>query len=158
MSGVVPRGILAYLWALPNTLLGLVVGLSCRLGGGTVRRVDGVLEVEGPWLAVLLTRATLPAGGVEALTLGHVVLGRTPTCLARCRAHEWVHVRQYERWGPFFLPAYLLSTVAQRLLGRDPYRDNRFEREAFAAAPLDGGRAGSGDEVASDSGRGAGAA
>ena len=44
-------------------------------------------------------------------------------------------MRQYERWGPFFLPAYLLSSLVALLLGRDPYLDNRFEREAFRDEP-----------------------
>jgi len=107
------------------------------IGGGTVRAVAGVLEAEGPWLAWLLRRLTLPAAGVEALTLGHVVLGRNRSCLARCRRHERVHVGQYERWGPLFLPVYAASSLWQLARGRDPYRDNRFERQAFASAPLD---------------------
>jgi hypothetical protein len=49
------------------------------------------------------------------------------------RAHEQVHVRQYERWGPFFVPAYLASSLWQGLCGRHLYRDNHFERPAFAA-------------------------
>jgi hypothetical protein len=93
--------------------------------------------VEGPWLAWLLRRGTLPAAGVEALTLGHVVLGRDRRCLERCREHERVHVAQYERWGPLFLPAYLLSSLWLLATGRDPYRDNPFERQAFAAAPIE---------------------
>ncbi|MDH3404995.1 MAG: hypothetical protein OES32_05400 [Acidobacteriota bacterium] len=131
--------LLAYLWAAPSTLLGLVLGALCRLGGGALRLTGGVVEVEGRWLAWLLERAPVPPAGVEALTLGHVVLGRSPGCLERCRAHERIHVRQYERWGPLFLPAYAASSLWQWLRGRDPYRDNRFEREAYAAAPPDGG-------------------
>ena len=42
-------------------------------------------------------------------------------------------MRQYERWGPFFLPAYLLSSLLQLLRGRHPYRENHFERQAYAA-------------------------
>jgi hypothetical protein len=43
-------------------------------------------------------------------------------------------VRQYERWGAFFFPAYLGSSLWQLVRGRDPYRHNRFEREAFRAS------------------------
>ena len=71
--------------------------------------------------------------GAAALTLGHVVWGRDGQCLVRSRAHERVHVRQYERWGPLFLPAYLLSSLLQLLRGRNPYRENHFERQAYAA-------------------------
>jgi hypothetical protein len=42
-----------------------------------------------------------------------------------------VHVRQYERWGVLFFPLYAASSLWQLARGRDPYRDNRFEREAF---------------------------
>jgi hypothetical protein len=70
----------------------------------------------------------------EPSTFGHVILGVDEATLAAVRAHEQVHVRQYERWGPFFGPAYLLSSLLQLLRGRSPYRDNLFEREAFAKA------------------------
>ena len=53
--------------------------------------------------------------------------------LSSLRAHEQVHVRQYERWGLFFVPAYLVSSLWQLLRGRHIYRDNCFEREAFGA-------------------------
>lgn len=69
------------------------------------------------------------------MTLGHVILGRTITDLDRCRRHELVHVCQAERWGPLFLPAYLLSSLSAHLRGRHFYRDNAFEEEAFRLAP-----------------------
>lgn len=122
---------LIYLWALPNTLLGLLVGGLGLLAGGRARRVDGVLEVHGPAVAWCLRRLMPWVGGAAALTLGHVVLGCDAHSLVHCRDHERVHVRQCERWGPFFLPAYLASSLAAWLRGGDPYRDNRFEREAY---------------------------
>ncbi|MHC4946851.1 MAG: hypothetical protein ACYTG1_01120 [Planctomycetota bacterium] len=66
------------------------------------------------------------------MTLGHVVIGRSSAALEQSRLHERVHVRQYERWGPFFIPAYLVSSLVSLLRGRRPYRDNIFEREAYA--------------------------
>ena len=69
------------------------------------------------------------------MTLGHVILGQDLDCLRYSRRHEHVHVRQYERWGPFFLPAYLLASFILWLRDRDPYRDNPFEREAYDQAP-----------------------
>jgi hypothetical protein len=48
-----------------------------------------------------------------------------------CREHELVHVRQYERWGPLFVPAYLLCWLVQMLRGKSGYWDNPFEREAY---------------------------
>jgi hypothetical protein len=116
-------------WALPNTLLGLALAVGWVLGGAPVRRVDGVLELALP------ARGRPPRSSAwrlpfAAITLGHVVLAVNPAELSRWRAHERVHVAQYERWGPLFLPAYLASSLWQWLRGRDAYWDNRFEVEA----------------------------
>jgi hypothetical protein len=54
--------------------------------------------------------------------------------LVRTRAHERAHVRQAERWGPFFLPAYFLASVLVAARGGHYYRDNRFERDAVDVA------------------------
>jgi len=69
----------------------------------------------------------------RAITLGHVILATDKATLSAAREHEHVHVRQYERWGPLFLPAYIISSGWQILLGRRIYRDNYFERQAFAS-------------------------
>ncbi len=79
-------------------------------------------------MGALLSRVRAP---FAAITFGHVVLGLDRAILDRVREHEQVHVRQYERWGPLFVPAYLLSSLVQLMHGRDPYRDNVFEREAY---------------------------
>lgn len=92
---------------------------------------DDLLEVYGGAVSWLLRRAVPLPGGAAALTLGRVVLGRSAAALSQCREHERIHVRQYERWGPLFIPVYLLASVAAGLRGGDPYRDNPFEREAF---------------------------
>lgn len=120
------------LWALPNTLLGLLFVPVALLSGGGVRRRAGALEVQGRGVAWILRRLVPIPGGASALTLGHVVLGRDERCLRACDAHERVHVRQYETWGPLFLPAYVAASLAALLRGADPYRENRFERAAFA--------------------------
>lgn len=121
---------LARLWTLPNTLLGLALGGLMLVFGARVRRVAGVLEFHGGgwgWLADRLPTALR----FDAMTLGHVILGRSAGALAASRAHEHVHVRQYERWGPAFVPAYLLASAWQGLRGRHVYLDNPFEREAY---------------------------
>ncbi len=125
-----------YLWAGPNTLLGLLLAMIARLTGGHAKLVDGVIEASGgalrPLLRLMPTTGSLRhPRGAAALTLGHVVLAVDEAALDRTRSHERIHVRQYERWGPLFLPAYLLASLTASLRGRDPYRDNRFEREAF---------------------------
>lgn len=121
----------AYLWAAPNSALGLLLGLVGLAGGGRAAIHTGVLEVEGPLLAWGLRHLTVLEGGVEAITFGHVVLGCDAATLEGTRAHERVHVRQYERWGPLFIPLYLGASAWAWAAGRDPYRDNVFEREAM---------------------------
>ena len=93
--------------------------------------MDGVLELHGRFVRLFLTHCTLLKGGASAMTLGHVVLGRDPELLDLTRSHERVHVRQYERWGPLFIPAYLGVMLILMARGRRPYEDNPFEREAF---------------------------
>ena len=124
--------IFLYVWAFPATALGLLLIPFALIGGGSVRAVQGVLEVHGGLVTRLLTFG-LPwvKSGAAALTLGHVILGRNPECLDGSRRHEHVHVRQYERWGPLFLPLYLTASLVVYLRGHDPYLENPFEREAF---------------------------
>lgn len=125
---------LAYLWALPVTLPAASGVLLALVTGGTAQWRDGVLEASGGLLEGLLRRI-YPPMSIGAITLGHVVLAQTPDDLIRTRAHERAHVRQYERWGPFFPMLYLASSLSALLHGGDPYLDNRFEREAREAAP-----------------------
>lgn len=125
--------VLVYLWALPTTAVGLFVfAMSKLLSRGTRGRVvAGVLEVHGGLVTWLLTHCTLLKGGASAMTLGHVVLGRDETLLDLTREHERVHVRQCQRWGPLFLPAYGVASLIVLLRGGRPYHDNPFEREAY---------------------------
>jgi hypothetical protein len=113
-------------------MLGLTVGTFALLTGGRAQKQGRAIEFYGgaaEWLLETLL------GGPAAMTLGHVVLGLNPASLDFARDHEAVQIRQYERWGPFFGPAYLLCSLVLWLRGRDAYRDNPFEREAFRKAP-----------------------
>ncbi len=125
-----PR-LLIYLWAFPTTAVGLLF-LPSALHSGGAHVVDGVLELHGRLINFFLRRCTLLKGGASAMTLGHVVIGRDEFDLEATRSHERVHVRQCERWGPFFIPAYLGVSAMLWLLGRRAYEDNPFEREAYA--------------------------
>lgn len=130
------RRVLLVLWASPATVLGLVVGVLGLATGGRARigRVGGAgrtIELYGGLVSWLLARLPVDA---MAMTLGHVVLGRSAAALDVCREHEMVHVRQYERWGPLFIPAYLLCSLVLLVRGRDAYRENPFEREAYGEA------------------------
>ena len=90
-----------------------------------------MLEVYGGFSTFFLRKIVPLPGGASAMTLGHVVIARDAACHTKTRAHERIHVRQCERWGPLFIPAYLLTSLVLKLRGRDAYHDNPFEREAF---------------------------
>ena len=106
-------------WASPGTVLGLLLAPFFERRS----RVRGVLLCEGAtWVRRLGWR-------YRAMTLGHVVL-----CVDDIEedvlAHELVHVDQWERWGPAFVIAYPLATLAAMARGSHHYRDNHFEVEA----------------------------
>ncbi len=122
--------LLAILWASPWTGLGLSLGLLGLATGGHARRRGPIIEFYGGAVTWLLERCM---GKPGAMTLGHTVLGRSTVMLDFARPHEMVHVRQYERWGPLFVPAYLLCSLVLWLRRKDAYRDNPFEREAYGS-------------------------
>jgi len=125
-----PR-VIVYLWTFPTTSVGLLFVPAALLTRGGVCQHSGVLEVSGGAVTLFLRHCTLLPGGASAMTLGHVVIGLDPQTLARTRPHERVHVKQAERWGPFFIPAYLLASLFLKLRGRDAYFENPFEKEAY---------------------------
>lgn len=125
-----PVVLLRYCWAFPNTALGLFLTLPALVSGGKIRLIDGVLEISGRSTARVLQSIPF-GGGALAMTLGHVVLAVDEAVHERWRAHERMHVSQYERWGPFFLPAYFAAYFIASLRGEDGYTGNRFEVEAF---------------------------
>jgi hypothetical protein len=126
----VTKRLAVYTWALPTTSVGLAAGALTLATGGRVQACCGALEFHGAtWMLRRVAQA-------RAMTLGHVILGRDPVELEICRAHEQAHVRQVERWGPVFLPAYLACSLwewAHRSEGRHYYYDNYFERDARRA-------------------------
>jgi hypothetical protein len=125
--------LLAIVWASPYSLLGLLVGSFGICTGGTARIRAGVIEFYGGGVKWFLN--CLPGGQFTlAMTLGHTILGQSDAALDISREHELVHVRQYERWGPFMGIAYLGCSLVLWLVGRRAYRDNPFEREAYRKA------------------------
>jgi hypothetical protein len=130
---------LRYLWALPNTALGLLLVPLVLATRGRARAVDGVLEVCGPVPSFLLRHLVALRGGALAMTLGHVVIGRDQVALDETRAHERAHVRQYERWGPAFLPAYAVAGLWALVARGGAYRGNHFECQAVVEATASAG-------------------
>lgn len=119
-----PRGrvgrMVTYLWASPPSGVGLLIA---ALSGTRPVVRDGVLlfsGVRGPvaW--------ALSQGGYAAMTMGHVVLSRGEPSSA-LMAHELVHTRQAERFGPFMGPVYWY------LLARYGYVRHPMERAARIA-------------------------
>jgi hypothetical protein len=125
------RSLIAYLWVSPVSLLGLGLGLLAYGFGATMKRRFGVIEIAGNtrthWLNKISSR-------YEAITLGHVILGRKHGVLKAYRSHEHVHVRQYERWGIFLPVMYLLASIWALVRGKHFYWDNVFEIEARTLA------------------------
>lgn len=122
-----------YLWTAPNSLFGMILGSLIWCTGGEVRIISGAIECYGGLIGRFIDG--LPNFKFSAITFGHIILGTSSISLCEVRTHEHVHIRQYERWGIFFLPAYWLSSIWQAMCGRNLYRDNYFEKQAYAASP-----------------------
>lgn len=121
-----------YLWAGPCSLAGLAVVSVALVMGARARLQDGTLQVAGGRFAGFLSG--LPTRlRILAFTNGHVIFALSWPVMDAYRAHELVHVRQYERWGPLFPVLYLGASLVLKLRGRDPYFENPFERAARKA-------------------------
>lgn len=112
---------LGFVWSLPNTLVGLVLGgfsfVPARLEGA-------VVIFDGPprgvtWILARMRRT--------AMTVGFVIVSNARV-EGTLLAHERAHVRQSMWLGPLFIPAYVLLAVP---FG---YRGHPMERAARRAA------------------------
>jgi hypothetical protein len=117
--------------AFPGDLMALLVMRACAIREPSRRvwagGVSAVL-VEHPRTAHYLDHQWIP---VHAQTLGRYVFARSELS-PEIVDHELEHVRQWQRLGPLFLPAYVASSGWALLRRRDPYRANRFEVAARA--------------------------
>jgi hypothetical protein len=114
------RSVWGYLWAGPNSLVGLVGALTTRTRPVRWRGVLLFEDGRGGLARLLRWR------GFTAITLGHVIVANRQLD-DRLLAHELEHVAQHERWGPLYYPAYLLGSLRG-------YRRNPFELAASLAA------------------------
>ena len=127
-----PWVLLLHLWTLPNTLLGLFVGLALTFG--TPRRVKGrgfVAFASGRGISKwVLSRGPL------ATTFGAAVLFWDPSCATDdgILEHEAYHVRQYLLLGPLFLPVYLAFVPFKGWR-----REHPLEKPAYRASDLKDG-------------------
>ena len=122
-------------WAGPLTAIGLALALaSGRLPRwSATHRCYVTIAERGP------SAIALRAVGAQANTIGQIVVCVRPDPPDVLLAHEAVHVRQMERFGPLTFPLYLW------LGARYGYRDHPLERAARLGAqrsrtapPLDG--------------------
>ena len=116
-----PAEYLGFFWTVPNTVLGLLLGLltfqAPRAHGGAIvfdRVPRGLTKV-------------LHAMHRTAMTVGFVIVAAVPV-EGHLLAHERHHIRQYMAWGPFFIPVYLLLAIG---FG---YKRHPMERAARRAA------------------------
>jgi hypothetical protein len=111
---------LAYAWASPISLIGLVVGAAAAV---RPTRREGVLLFPH---ARGITGWVLRKWRYAAGTFGHVVVC---TCdpSPPLMAHELIHTRQAERFGPLMAPVYLGLLAVYR------YRHHPMERAARLA-------------------------
>ena len=116
------RSLWGYVWAAPNSLVGLLGGLTTRSRPVRWRGVLLFEDTDGGLARFLRWR------GFAAITLGHVIVANRPLSDGLL-AHELEHVAQAERWGPLYYPAYLLGSLRG-------YRRNPFERAARRAATV----------------------
>ena len=104
-----------FVWALPGTIFGLVVGAT-TFTLPSLR--DGVILFNGTRGFAAIHRRL----GFSAVTFGHVVIVNRPLDGTIWR-HELAHVRQWETLGPLMFVLYPLASVAG-------YRRNPFEAAA----------------------------
>lgn len=121
---------------LPGDLLGRVVMHGCGIPAPTREHDAGDVRavlVEDGRVRLWFRVHAIP---VEAQTLGRYVFSRGPIADVTL-AHECEHIRQWQRFGPLFLPLYFASSAVAVLRGRRPYWDNGFESAARSRADRD---------------------
>lgn len=120
-----------YIWALPNTILGLLFVPLALFTKGRMNIVNGVLEIHGGVVSWILKNCMPVRGYIGALTIGHVILGYNEESLSAYRLHEHAHVKQYEMLGPAFIPVYIAAGIWALIRGREAYNGNYLERKAL---------------------------
>jgi hypothetical protein len=88
-----------FVWTLPNTMVGLVVGL-CTFQRPRISRGVLLFDRRPRGVSALLRRLRR-----TAMTVGFVVIAAEPVH-GELLEHELRHVRQYCVWGPLFLVVY----------------------------------------------------
>jgi len=111
---------LGFIWTLPNTVIGLFLGL-CTF---QAPRLDGAVIFDRSPRGLT---ALMPRLHRTAMTVGFVILSAAPV-RGTLAAHERHHVKQYSVLGPAFIPLYLLLAIVYG------YRRHPLEIRAMRAA------------------------
>lgn len=116
--------LLCYAWALPSTLIGLLL-LATVYWPSSVRWSSGALDV--------VARRGLIPRWAAGQTHGWIVFYRDDRQSEKrdLRVHERFHVAQCMTWGVMYPVLYGLSSLWALVRGGDYYRDNVFERQAY---------------------------
>jgi hypothetical protein len=111
---------LGFVWTVPNTVIGLVLGLLTF----QVPRLDGavIFDRDPRGLTALMPRLHR-----TAMTIGFVIVSAAPV-EGTLSAHERHHIKQYCVFGPFFIPVYLALAIPYG------YRKHPLEIRAMRAA------------------------
>ena len=112
--------VLGFLWAIPNTIVGLVAALACRSYPMCWSAKDMAWHcVASKW----------PSRRFCAITLGCVIVYRDVYILAdgTIVKHELEHVRQGMILGPLHFPIYGLLSLLALVLYCDIYHANLLE-------------------------------
>lgn len=111
---------LGFIWTLPNTLIGLALGLFTF----QAPRLDGAVIFDR---APRGLTALMPRLHRDAMTVGFVILSAAPVQGALA-AHERHHIKQYCVLGPAFIPLYFVLAIPYG------YRRHPLEVRAMRAA------------------------
>jgi len=125
---------LGILWALPLTLLGILLAVPILARGGNLSLISmptPALLVSGSLADYFLEHH--PFGAMCAMAIGHIVIANQRDLTPRILIHELAHVRQAAWWGIAFPAAYLAASGWALLHGRDAYWHNVFEVAAREA-------------------------
>ncbi len=118
-----------YLWALPNTIIGLLLALAYL--PKSARWHKGVLEFHVRWIFPWWTTVVGQTWGCVVVYRPRRDTGGPPGL--ELQRHERQHVVQGLRWGPLFLLAYPVMCLVALVRGKRPYRDCWFELDADRA-------------------------
>ena len=122
------------IWTSPNTLLGIGIGFLGLPAGSRMCRGENAIH--------FLAHPILSFFPARAVTFGNCVLYRKDAHpdlevtrhdgngLQRIADHERAHTIQYEYWGPFFLPVYLLLVLLPGIHPLERQADRWAERFA----------------------------